>query len=130
VKPVSRRSFIALVAAGITGGGIAIWRSWTEGESATAQTIEAFLSDPEAARRLGEDYLRSDPATTPALARAVAPAGVQPDDWFADVGRGAFARRVRGLAADDWKHGRVVVVQGWRLAATEARLCALYARVT
>lgn len=92
-----------------------------------ANRLAMLLADPQAARRVGVEYLRlrPDEAAAPVLVDAIA-AGLP-------GGRAAVAtrstRQLRALLAAatcaDFKHDRTVVLEGWILSATEARLAAL-----
>jgi hypothetical protein len=66
-----------------------------------------------AARAIGAAYLRAHPNDSLTDARAIA---TQP--------RAHIAARVR----EDFAAGRVVLLDGWMLSVTEARLCALALR--
>jgi hypothetical protein len=72
-----------------------------------------LLANSKAARAIGATYLRAYPNDT--LADACAVAGCP---------RPQIAARVR----DDFAAGRVVMLDGWMLSVTEARLCALTLR--
>jgi hypothetical protein len=75
-----------------------------------------FFRDLPALRRLGARYLVAHPAerSRVRLSRLLIPAD-----------EGAIpAQLLRGIARD-WAANHVVVVDGWLLARTEARLCAL-----
>jgi hypothetical protein len=77
-----------------------------------------LFSTLPSARAIGAAYLRScvDDAPGPATLAAELPAG----ETVAAL-REAVAERVR----NDFANGRVVTVDGWLLARTEVRLCAL-----
>ena len=80
--------------------------------------LRSLFSQLPSARAIGAAYLRSRPANgldAAALAAAL-PAG----KTVAEL-RSAIAASVR----DDFAASRVVTVDGWMLAITEARLCAL-----
>ena len=89
------------------------------------RSVETLVSGGEGVRRIGAAYLVATPeesnasvlfdailAKRPDLARASRPHAL----------RAAFTRAVR----HDFAVGDVVVLDGWRLARTEARLCALW----
>jgi hypothetical protein len=83
--------------------------------------LELLFADPGAARRLGRRVLQATPACRTAaagLARELATAG-------GSVGslRAELARRVRS----DFAHDRVMLVDGWVLARSEALACAALA---
>jgi hypothetical protein len=78
--------------------------------------------DPRAVRAVGRHYLAiaRDEADRARLSDLVFGAGAFPDDSFAGLQRHIAAGRARDFAADD-----TVMLDGWILARTEARLCAL-----
>ena len=84
-------------------------------------------TDYRAARALGERYLEIEPAERSAEWLA--------GELFGDVslpttdlqGRDRLKRRIRAGCARDFRHGDLVLVEGWLLARTEARLLALCA---
>ncbi len=81
-------------------------------QSARAADRTLFANNA-AARAIGAAYLRAYPGDTLGDAGAVA-----------RLPRAQIAARVR----DDFAAGRVVMLDRWMLAATEARLCALALR--
>jgi hypothetical protein len=81
----------------------------------------------ESAERVGRRYLSMLPAdidrsrllkTSPALDRALRATRRKPE---------AAARLLRQSIEDDFRRANTVVVDGWVLALTEARLCAIIA---
>ena len=83
--------------------------------------IADVAGDWYAARALGECYLREHPLEADAR-------------WLSDFTSGepaAYIEAVRHRFTTarrlDFEEGRVVIVSGWQLARTEARLCALAA---
>lgn len=117
---VSRR---VVLAAPLEAGPRATEASDVDGHP---RSVETLVSGGEGVRRIGAAYLAATPeerdasalfdailAKRPDLARASRPRAL----------RAAFARAVR----HDFAVGDVVVLDGWRLARTEARLCALWA---
>lgn len=86
-----------------------------------AERALACLSDRAAARRVGRDYLAAHPHEADAARlSALIEAALGPDSGPVGTHR-ALRRAVRA----DMLAGRSVLVDGWVLAATEARLCAL-----
>jgi hypothetical protein len=79
----------------------------------TPAMARAPFADSAAARAIGAAYLRAYPHDALADARAAA-----------RLARTEIAARVR----DDFAAGRVVMLDGWMLSVTEARLCALTLR--
>jgi hypothetical protein len=85
------------------------------GQRAKAATnpAPALFASPAAGHAIGAAYLRNYPFDGLADVRSVA-----------RLPRAQLTARVRG----DFAAGRIVVLEGWMLSATEARLCALALR--
>lgn len=128
---MSRRTF--LIAAAGLGVSLA-WRSvgswpFLPVSSSPSQRLAGLLTHAESARVVGREYLRTIPAegsravlTTRIAARL--PGGLETVETASD-------RRLRELllraTLADFEHERTVVLDGWVLSQTEARLCALAA---
>jgi hypothetical protein len=120
----SRRAFIggALAAgAALAGGG---WlRSAGRSEPPPAADAPASTADRDPLAQLGRAYLAEEPATLEHLVRAT-PA-------LTDARRRADVRAalpaIRTQARDDFEAGRVRIVDGWVLSATEVRAAAIAA---
>ena len=83
--------------------------------------------DFRAARALGERYLESEPAERSADWLAGELFG-DPSLLTTDLqGRDWLKRRIRARCARDFRQGDLVLLEGWLLARTEARLLALCA---
>jgi hypothetical protein len=81
----------------------------------TRDCASGFFSDLAALRRLGAIYLAAHPGErSRALLSHLLIAG----------DNGTIPSRLLGATARDWSSNHVVVVDGWLLARTEARLCA------
>lgn len=115
-----RRALLLLGGAGVATGGALAFRALVEDDPTAGP-------EPSAGPRvvpagdvavIGERYLLlyPDEASVDALSEAVAPAGGD--------GAAAFAA-LRGRIHRELRRGEVVRVDGWVLARTEARLCAL-----
>jgi hypothetical protein len=80
------------------------------------------LGDRDAARSVGKRYLATRPGERDerTLLRLLRPLG-DPEV----LARDELGTRVRRAVRDDFTDGRVVLVDGWYLSETEARLCAL-----
>ena len=106
-------------------GSLPIVRVMRDGRSAALRSL--FPTDLRAARVLGERYLEIEPRERSAswLARELFG---QPSLSMAD-GRGLdwLKDRVRASRARDFERGDLVLLDGWFLARTEARLLALCA---
>lgn len=101
---VSRRRFVALLSA---TGLVALL--------AEKRIPHAGIRiDRQAARAIGNAYLEHHPAEKSGLRLRLA---------LADVD----AQNVSDIVQRDFAAGRIVYVDGWALARTEARLCALVA---
>jgi hypothetical protein len=131
-RTMRRRTFLLVAAA--SGLSVA-WRSvgghWPFGQTRASGTdrLAVLLAHEESARVVGREYLRAVPAeaSSEALAARVVerlPGGFRTVAAESD-------RRLRelllGATTDDFRDLRTVEVQGWVLAQTEARLCALAA---
>ncbi|WP_428487582.1 hypothetical protein [Rhodopila sp.] len=90
-----------------------------------ASYLRALLSDLEGCRRLGRQYLNIHPEEADiGLLAASLCAGA--DRCWPD-GPAAVRRNVAERRAADFTAGRITHLDGWLLAQTEARACALVA---
>lgn len=134
--PLGRRSLLRFMvfAGGLSLGGLNPF----VGSSAAARDNAAALREalgglfrhPESVRAVGLAYLRRYPRPG------------EPEQWLAalcsergtDVsalcrcGREALRGWVDGAVREDFSAGRLVDLEGWQLAETEATLCAVVAR--
>ena len=123
METVGRRDLIWALAglcagalAGASGGRAeAHWNSGALGDWLRSRGAE-FFSDLAALRRLGALYLAAHPEerSHARLSRLL----IAGDD-------GTIPARLRSAVARDWSNNHVAVVDGWLLARTEARLCAV-----
>ena len=86
--------------------------------------LETFLSNPELVVEIGSAYLRLAPEEND-----VETLGTR---VFSDVPwsvrfRSSVARALREAVRGDFREGRVVLLSGWQLSLTEARVCAIAA---
>jgi hypothetical protein len=115
---VNRRAFL-LLAAGAGVGAAAAWRLLDGGGGSANEVVAALFDDMDAASTIGEAYLESYPGEAGeemltsllGLSESLPPT-VQGERLRADVRR-------------DYAESRLVLVEGWYLSRTEARLCAL-----
>ena len=89
--------------------------------------LEAVFGHPDSARRIGEAYLSRYPQEADAALLRTRIAGSPEDATRVLDGMrgGELAGWVRDRQREDFRDGRTVVVDGWMLSSTEARLCAL-----
>lgn len=137
---VTRRRVLALgcsVALVATGALAACRRSMSifgEARPELREGLESVLTDPEATRRLGAAYLQSErseasidrllvllPIPGRTADAAAAAAAADPGAVLAHVGSATPA---------EFADGDTVVVDGWELARSEARLAGLYAALS
>lgn len=127
---LSRREFLALAAA---AGATLLVRSrlpaisalWRARRDLWGAQLVALLAHRESARIVGLEYLRKYPHESDAgllLDRIVAAGG-----GAAILGVSGRSLRVRldQTIREDFAAERVVILSGWVLSVTEARLCAL-----
>jgi hypothetical protein len=116
---LTRRGFLAALAAGIVGAVLGLRLYWREGRPpAGAEPLARLLPHAENAARLGRRYLEETPQEADA-AHLVALIGVAADT------DAALRERLEARIRQDFIAGATVAVDGWLLSRTEARLCAL-----
>jgi hypothetical protein len=134
VRPtgLSRRRALGLLGAagaGLTAGIVAL-TGRSGGLPAELAANLARLPGAERLARVGEAVLASGSLDRGVveLAADVAPSGAaDPLGWCGEAEPEDLVEHVRAAAAGDFAAGTVVVVDGWRLARTEAALSALVA---
>jgi hypothetical protein len=119
---ITRRGFLAGLAAGIVGAAIGLRLHWSGGgATGDAMRLAGVLQHPDSAARLGRLYLDGTPREADA-ARLVTLIGAAPVSVTTDEAlRASLDERIR----NDFINGNTVAVDGWLLSITEARLCAL-----
>lgn len=132
---IGRRGFI-VTAVGLTATALTARfafdrESVPDSVASDAERLVSTFSSPESAAEVGRAYLETlapDPSPRVLVERIVAglPGG------YTAVRRGDEAQ-LRTLLAhelkEDFRDGNIVMVDGWILSTTEARLCALAALV-
>jgi hypothetical protein len=126
----SRRTFLASLAAGIVGSAIGLrihLQRGTVPDAVAAEQLAGLIHHADSAALLGRLYLNgapheADPARLAGLI-GVTPVPALPagDGGGQEALRKRLAERIRG----DFLNGDTVEVDGWLLAISEARLCAL-----
>jgi len=131
----SRRSFLLSVLASLAVGGIAVSRFYPRGvqpDTATAPDwLMKIVADRDAAARFGRAYLDTHPAeqSGETLLKAIDAAIVTRLGAGADTPMDTqqLLVQLQQLVRAEYAAGQTLVVGGWVLSATEARL---YAAVT
>ena len=120
---LDRRRFLQLTAAGVVASltESACGRGNDDATAGAAQPPLLEMLGPERAREIGAQYRAAYPKENSVAVLRDAVAKSQHHDF-------PWIRRklVDEVIRDDYEHGRIVIVQGWVLSETEARLCALY----
>ncbi len=123
-SPLDRRTFLALLAAGTVSG--AAWSGLADvvapGAEATAATSTTTSAGADGVVRLGRSYLRDHPEEADAAQLRSSLPGLDPAQ--------PVRPQLPALAptsVGDFEAGRVVFVDGWHLALTEARASAAVA---
>ena len=128
-RQYSRRRFVRLAA--LASGALWLGRSLAFAaapdaaeKAAAARLVDALFRDKASARAIGRSYLAlaaPEEQRVAGLLRAL----------FSAPARDARAleRQVTAAVRQDFAAGRVVMIGGWMLCRTEARLCALAALV-
>ena len=119
---ITRRGFLAGLAVGVVGVALGL-RVYFSGDSATrkVERLVGIFHHRDSAARLGRFYLESAPQEADA-ARLYALIDLGRDAVGTDAtARAHLEARIREDFADD----DLVLVDGWLLSITEARLCAL-----
>jgi hypothetical protein len=93
-----------------------------------ARCVAGLFSDPDGSRRLGRHYLATHPeeADIDTLVTLLCTPG---SDRWRPNGSASFRLRLARCRTSDFIAGRVVDCDGWILARTEARACALAALI-
>ncbi len=96
-----------------------------QGAGFTASRLVSALRSKASAAAVGRAYLEtvSDEATVERLSALIA--GELQDGALASIGDDGLRERLAAVRRRDFEREHVVVVRGWVLSRTEARLCAL-----
>lgn len=123
---IGRRNFCALIGSAVVGAGVA--RPAVSGVSAPVTPAERLsslraMTDAEAARAVARQLpADGDVGITPEASaeRIVSSLDAVP------TGRNDLRERVIARIRQDYSEGRTLMVAGWSLTVTEARLAALW----
>ncbi len=91
------------------------------GATAETEAMLDLLPDREAAVKLGGLWVGSGRTQPAEILESLQPKL----RWSAAVNPGTFRHNLANAIGDDFRSGRVVKVEGWQLAKTQAELCAL-----
>ena len=125
-RRISRRAFLASLAVVGAGGGLVLLLRRSRPGDPVAEEAKVALAgipaDPKAARTIGSAYLAAEPGEADEAALV---AGLFGEDGLGEAAPGDLSERLRSLVRTDFAAGRTVVLGGWVLARSEARMCAL-----
>ncbi len=129
-----RRRFLAgagRAALGVAAGPLLLSQAGCGAGEPLVEALLAFYGDRGAAEQVGFEYLkrfpREDDVTR--LVRRLAGSRARQSKWEAlSADPAALAAALRARHRADFAEGRIVVLRGWVLSQTEARLCALAAK--
>lgn len=129
-RRISRRGFLAVcgfAAAAAAGGWLYVEATDEDFDAELAFTENAavLFSSLEAARRIGAAYLAHRPSERGERALVRLLEASRPSWREVWDGTGDVSRIARDESRRDYAEGHVVLVEGWYLSLTEARLCAL-----
>lgn len=113
--PDHRRRALLALAAALPAWGV------LRSDITLRDRLLALVPRPASAIPIGKAYLAAHGAEAGRLTDLIAARLGQPVD------DASLRRRVHEMVAEDFADGRVAMVDGWCLAETEARLCALAA---
>jgi hypothetical protein len=120
---LDRRRFLQLTAAGLVASltESACAGGNNDAAAGAAQPPLLEVLGPERAKEIGAQYRAAYPKENSVAVLRDAVSHSQHND-FPWIRR----RLVDDVIREDFEHGRIVIVNGWVLSETEARLCALY----
>jgi hypothetical protein len=131
---VTRRSIVVAL---VQAGGLALTLGRRPAVAATVSPaadpavakLRSLVTDPAGARCIGQMYLRQAPAEQdPTHLASLLLSSLQLSSHDAlRLRRRALARLFSVGVRADFAAGRTVVLDGWMLSRTEARVCALWA---
>lgn len=125
-KIVARRDMLLALAGGALLAAVAPRAARPRIAAETRGVFPATLfRHPDSARRIGRAYLAERPAEADADRLRMLIAQDVPGLVHAGIAPAALRRAVAARQHRDFAERRTVLVRGWLLSQTEARLCAL-----
>ena len=124
---MKRRSFTLLTAAGITAATLPSWvypRTHDYSSIAANPGKLSLIWDEDTIIAAGKAYLKDNPDENNARGLVKLLTG----DISADADK--IPEHIRQQTVQDFKQGKIVIVEGWLLSVTEARQCALFSILT
>jgi len=124
-RGMARREVVLVFAAAAAAPGFFVSCRRRFDPRALAAALAARLRRDDALRTLGRAVVAAHPdeSGVDALAERLA----TDLGWTPDMPGEEFDRRLGERIRDDFRHDRILVVDSWRLAASEARVAALLA---
>ena len=122
-EAMRRREFVWGLALGF-GGGLCLSLPACSPSSPTLLPVDLSALLPKASLRIGKTFLNNRPfldSRIPRLEDVFPP----PAQWT-QMSAEEVLERLRAQISADFESGRTVLVGGWVLAETEARLCAFH----
>jgi hypothetical protein len=132
MTPIDRRRFIQLALSSVAASGAGLAMLGFGGDRTRdfcKEDAAQWLPDLDAARALGSLYLDNQPDRKELRTLEQRIFQLEPGQ-SADEPNPETLRWLNEQVRSDFSTGRVVDVSGWRLAKTEAELCALAALAT
>jgi hypothetical protein len=124
---IDRRQFLGVA---VTGAVAVLMSTECVGDADDAYDVRTLarpdmlaVLGPDAVREIGRRYREAVPAEDDVAALHAAILAARPWAWHLASGS---RTPVAALVGRDFAEGRVVVVNGWVLSATDARQCALF----
>ncbi|MEX0839629.1 MAG: hypothetical protein WD034_08855 [Parvibaculum sp.] len=130
--PVSRRDIVVLGGTALIAAALPalLFRRAPKSLSFDADVLLKLLADPEAAAKLGEIWFaESRPGETRAVYETRLARRLRAFGWSPAATPELAHRALAATTRADYRTGRMVEIEKWQFAETEADLCALAALV-
>jgi hypothetical protein len=130
--PLTTRRALLLGAAGVTASlaaeRLGSWPFSPLAPGSAQERLAALLADHEGASAIGRAYLRTVPAESDArVLTSLLADSLSRGSRLGRMSESALREQLHHRTLDEFRTLRTVEVDGWVLARTEARLCALVA---